>query len=54
MLGIVNDILKPTLIQNVSRIKVYNALTVSFFYMKAKFGPLEKKKDKKNDWNHSR
>jgi hypothetical protein len=37
---------KPTLVPKCSRVKEHNALALPFFYMAAKFGPLEKKRIK--------
>jgi len=41
--GILNSTFKPNLAQDCSRIKVYNHWVSPFFYMKAKFGPSEKR-----------
>jgi hypothetical protein len=43
-LEILNNILKPNLVQRFSRIKVCNSLAVRILYMEAKFGPLKKYK----------
>ena len=43
ILGILCSTFKPTLVQNFSRIKVFNALDLPHYcYMETKFGPLEK------------
>jgi hypothetical protein len=39
ILGILNNTFKPTVVQKSSRITVYNALALPFFYMEVKFGP---------------
>jgi hypothetical protein len=41
ILGILNNTFKPTLVQQYSQIKVYNALALlsPFFYTETKFGP---------------
>jgi hypothetical protein len=55
ILGILNDIFKPTLVQKFSRIKVCNELALHIVYKDRKFRPLEertkkqKKKKKKTD-----
>jgi len=41
-----NDIFIPTLIWKFTKIKECNVMAVPFFYMAAKFGPLEKKIEK--------
>jgi hypothetical protein len=43
ILGILNNTFKPNLVHKISTIKVYNAQSPLFFYMEAKFGPLEKR-----------
>jgi hypothetical protein len=42
-MGILNNIFKPTLVQQCSRIKPYNALALPLFYMEEKLVPLEKR-----------
>ena len=41
--GVINNTFKPTVVQKVSRIKVYNNWLSQFCYVEVKFGPLEKK-----------
>jgi hypothetical protein len=43
ILGILNNIFKPTMVQKFSRIKYIRSKLLPFFYMDVKFGPLEKR-----------
>ena len=52
ILGILKNNFKPTLVQKISRKKCIIHWLSPFFYMEAKFGPLEKRR--KNNWHQLR
>jgi hypothetical protein len=49
ILGVLNNMFKPTLVQKFSRIEAYNELAVPTLLMEANSGPLEKRTKKKTD-----
>jgi hypothetical protein len=49
ILGIINNIFRPTLVQKCSRIMCTIHWLSPFFYIGVKFGPLEEKEEKNTD-----